>query len=279
MDRIDDAFGRRIAIENRSGAGGNIGAEAVTRAPADGHTWLLGTAGLLTINPLIYRTMSFDPATSLAPVTMVARVPFVMVTHPNLPVRTVSALAEFARRRPWVLNYGSAGNGSAVHLGMELFKMLTGTKIAHIPYRGGAPAISDLVGGHLHLMFNSAPLAHPYIDAGRLRPLAVTSPERSLLLPSVPAMHEAGLAECEFVGWFAIMVSGRTPPRIIAWLNQALVGLLETDTVKNRIEAIGAEPLTSNAADVGVIMRRNSVRWQRVVQSAKVKLDWEDQSQ
>jgi tripartite-type tricarboxylate transporter receptor subunit TctC len=126
-------------------------------------------------------------------------------------------------------------------------------------------------------MFNSVPLAHPYIDAGRLRALAVTSPERSALLPGVPAMYETGLAECEFVGWFAIMVANRTSPRIIAWLNQALVGLLAGEDVKRRIEAIGAEPVTSAAADVGVLMRRDSLRWQRVVQAAKVKLDWEDQ--
>lgn len=278
-DRLEEPLGRRISVENRAGAGGNIGAEAVLRAAPDGHTWLLGTAGLLTINPLIYRTMSFDPALAFSPVTVVARVPYVLVVHPNVPVRTVGALIDFARRRPWVLNYGSAGNGSTIHLGAELFKAVTETKIVHIPYRGGAPAISDLMAGHLHMMFTSVPLAFPFVESGRLRALAVSSARRATMLPLVPTMEEAGVTDFEFTGWFALMVSSKTPVRVVSWLNQELVPLLFSHDVRHRLEAIGAEPATSTAAEVSVLMRRDAARWQRVVEGARVKLDWEDQPQ
>jgi tripartite-type tricarboxylate transporter receptor subunit TctC len=222
VDPVAELFGQSVLVDNRSGAGGNVGAEAALRAPADGHTWLLSTAGILTINSMIYPSMSFDPATAFAPITMVAKVPYVLVVHPSIPVRTVEALIEFARRRPGVLNYGSAGNGSTVHLGLEMLKAMSGTKIVHIPYRGGAPAMNDLIGGHIHMMFNSVPLALPYVAAGRVRPLAVSSRVRSEALPDVPTMHEAGISDFEFMGWFALLVPLRTAQRTVYWLNAEL---------------------------------------------------------
>jgi tripartite-type tricarboxylate transporter receptor subunit TctC len=273
---IEQHLGARVTIENRSGAGGNIGAETVVRAPPDGHTWLLGTAGLLTINALMYPSMSFDPALALSPLTLVARVPYVLVVHPSLPVTSLSGFVEFAVRRPWILNYGSAGNGSTIHLGAELFKSLTDAKIVHIPYRGGAPALNDLMGGHIHMMFSSVPLAYPYVDSGRLRALAVTSPNRALHLPGVPTVAEAGMAALEFTGWFALLVPVRTPQRVVTWLNQELVAVLSREEARSRIEAIGAEPATSTPLRVHELMRRDTDRWQRIIRSAKIKPDWED---
>ncbi|MCC6531924.1 MAG: tripartite tricarboxylate transporter substrate binding protein [Burkholderiales bacterium] len=273
---IEQRLGSRLSIENRSGAGGNIGAEAVVRARPDGHTWLIGTAGLLSINALIYPAMRFDPAIALAPITLVARIPYVLVVHPSIPVRSVGALIEFAGRRPWILNYGSAGNGSTIHLAAELFKAMTGTKIVHVPYRGGAPAIGELFGGHLHMMFSSVPLALSYIESKRLRPLAVTGASRALHLSAVPTMQEAGVAGFEFTGWFALLVPGRTPARIVAWLNEELVAVLSAPIVRARLEAIGAEPASSTPVAVHELMRRDTWRWQRVIQSAKIKPDWED---
>jgi tripartite-type tricarboxylate transporter receptor subunit TctC len=278
-DPIESHLGVRVNIENRSGAGGNIGAEAVVRAPSDGHTWLLGTAGLLAINALLYPTMTFDPAIALVPVTLVAHVPYVLVVHPSLPVNSLSAFIRFAERRPWILNYGSAGTGSTVHLGAELFKALTQTKIVHIPYRGGAPALSDLMGGHLHMMFSSVPLAYPHVDSGRLRALVVTSPQRALHLPGVPTVHEAELPGLEFTGWFALLVPMRTPQRIVSWLNHELVTALSSAGVRSRIESIGAEPATSTPLRVYEMMRRDTDRWQRIIRSARIKPDWEDYPQ
>jgi tripartite-type tricarboxylate transporter receptor subunit TctC len=276
---IEARLGRRVNIENRSGAGGNIGADAVVRAQPDGHTWLLGTAGLMSINALIYPTMTFDPALALAPITLVARVPYVLVVHPSIPVRSVGQLAEFARRRPWILNYGSAGNGSTLQLGMELFKLVTDTRIVHVPYRGGAPALGDLLGGHIHMMLNSVPLALPHIQSRRVRALAVTTAMRAHSLPDVPTMQEAGLAEIEFSGWFAFLVPARTPARVVTWLNDALLPVLSAPEVREHLEAIGAEPDTSTPVQVHELMRRDTARWQRVIRLAKVKPDWEDQPQ
>ena len=273
---IADLLGQSVFIDNRSGAGGNVGAEAALRAPADGHTWLLSTAGILTINALIYPAMSFDPASAFAPITMVARVPYVLVVHPSIPVRSVEALIEFARRRPGLLNYGSAGNGSTVHLGLEMFKAMSGTKIVHIPYRGGAPAMNDLLGGHIHMMFNSVPLALPYVSAGRIRPLAVSSRERAPALPEVPTMHEAGISDFEFMGWFALLAPLKTAQRTVYWLNSELGALLSTPEVRLRLTAIGTQPVISTPGQVYEQITRDSARWQRVVRAAKIKPDWED---
>ena len=273
---VGDLFGQSVFVDNRSGAGGNVGAEAALRAPADGHTWLLSTAGILTINAMIYPAMSFDPATAFAPITMLARVPYVLVVHPSIPVRSVDALIEFARRRPGVLNYGSAGNGSTVHLGLEMFKAMSGTKIVHIPYRGGAPAVNDLVGGHIHMMFNSVPLALPYVSAGRIRPLAVSSLQRAEALPDVPTMQEAGVRDFEFMGWFALLVPQRTAQRTVYWLNAELVAMLNMSEVRSRLTAIGTQPVTSTPGQVYEQITRDSARWRHVIRVAKIKPDWED---
>jgi tripartite-type tricarboxylate transporter receptor subunit TctC len=272
---IGDLFGYSVFIDNRSGAGGNVGAEAVLRSQPDGHVWLLSTAGILTINALIYPTMSFNPAMAFAPVTLVARVPYVLVVHPSVPVRSVPALVDFARRRPGVLNYGSAGNGSTVHLGVEMFKMVTGTKIVHVPYRGGAPAMNDLIGGHIDLMFNSVPLALPYVASGRIRPLAVSSAARTDALPDLPTMQEAGV-DVEFTGWFALMVPARTPRKLVYWLNSELVAMLATPSLRAKLTAIGTQPVTSTPGQVYEQISRDSARWREVVRKANVKFDWED---
>ena len=273
---VSDLFGQAVFIDNRSGAGGNVGAEAALRAPADGHTWLLSTAGILTINALIYPAMSFDPATAFAPITMVARVPYVLVVHPSIPVRSVESLIDFARRRPGLLNYGSAGNGSTVHLGLEMFKSMSGTKIVHVPYRGGAPAMNDLIGGHIHMMFNSVPLALPYVSSGRIRPLAVSSRQRTEALPELPTMHEAGVRDFEFTGWFALMASMRTTQRIVYWLNSELAAMLNMPEVRGRLAAIGTQPVTSTPGQVYEQITRDNARWRDVVRIAKVKPDWQE---
>lgn len=275
-DPIESRLGVRVTTENRSGAGGNIAAESVLRAIPDGHTWLLGTAGLMSINAQLYPTMKFDPALAFAPVTLLAHVPYVLVINAHLPPRSVAALVEFAGRRPWILNYGSAGSGSTLHLATELFKSLTAIRIVHIAYRGGAPAISELVGGHIHMMFGSVPLVLPYVESGRVRALAVSSGSRSLHLPAVPTMRESGLPEFDFTGWFGLFVPVQTTPRIIAWLNHELIAALSQAELRTKLETIGAEPATSTPMHVHELIRRDTLRWQRVIRSNNVKPDWED---
>lgn len=273
---VERRLGVRVSTENRSGAGGNIAAESVLRTFPDGHTWLIGTAGLMSINALLYPTMKFDPALAFAPVTLLAHVPYVLVVNAHLPPRSVEALVEFASRRPWILNYGSAGSGSTLHLATELFKSLTQTRIVHIAYRGGAPAIGELLGGHIHMMFGSVPLVLPYVESGRLRALGVSSGTRSLHLPTVPTMRESGLSEFEFTGWFGIFVPAQTPARIITWLNHELVAVLTDRELRLKLETIGAEPATSTPMQVHELMRRDTQRWQRVIRSNNIKPDWED---
>jgi len=276
---IGARLGMRVNTENRGGAGGNIGAESVLRAPADGHTWLLGTAGLMSINALLYSTMKFDPAMAFAPLSLVAHVPYALIINPSLPSRTLSDLIEFTARRPWVLNYGSAGSGSVLHLAAELFKSLTDTRIVHVAYRGGRPAISELIGGHIHMMFSSVPLALPYVESGRLHALAVSGAARSLHMPSVPTMAEAGLPGFEFTGWFGLFVPIQTPARIAPWLNLELTAALGSNDIRTRLRSIGAEPATSSSAQVYELIRRDTARWERVIRSNNVKPDWEDYPQ
>jgi len=273
-NRLGEAFSQSVLVDNRGGAGGNIGTEIVTRAAPDGYTWLLGTAGTMTINPSLYPHMKLDPMRMLAPVTLLAEVPNVLVVHPAVPVRSVQMLVEYARRRPGELNYGSAGNGSSVHLGAELFKSLTGTQMVHVPYRGGAPALSDLLGGHIQLMFNSVPLALPYIQSFRVRALAVTSARRSPVLPDVPSMREAGLDTFDFMGWFAVLLPAQTPARMIDWLNSEITATLGSTDLRQRLLAIGATPVNSSPGQLGDLIRRDTTRWAAVIREAGIKPDW-----
>jgi tripartite-type tricarboxylate transporter receptor subunit TctC len=272
-NKLGDAFGQAVLVDNRGGAGGNIGTELVTRSAPDGYTWLLGTAGTMTMNPSLYPHMKLDPMAMLAPVTIVAEVPNVLVVNPGVPVRSVQQLIEYARRRPGELTYGSAGNGSSVHLGAELFKSLTGTQMLHVPYRGGAPAINDLLGGHINLMFNSVPLALPYIQSARVRALAVTSARRSAVLPDVPSMQEAGLDDFDFMGWFSVMLPANPHFRLVDWLNSEIAATLGAADLRQRLLAIGVTPVNSSPGNLGELIRRETARWAVVIREAGIKPD------
>jgi tripartite-type tricarboxylate transporter receptor subunit TctC len=270
---MGEAFGVSVIVDNRGGAGGVIGTSITARALPDGYTLLLGTLGTLAINPSLYPTMDHDPARDLAPITKLATVPNVLVVNAGVPIYSVQELIRFARRRPGELNYGSAGNGSSLHLGAELFKLRTGVSMVHVPYRGGAPALSDLLAHHIHMMFNSVPLALPYVVNGRLRALAVTGGRRAALLPDVPTMRETGVAGFEFTNWFALLGPARLPHRVSDWLSRQVAALLAHGETRERLLGIGAEPVTGSPGDLAGLIREETRRWREVIRSAGITAD------
>jgi tripartite-type tricarboxylate transporter receptor subunit TctC len=270
---LGDLIGRNMVIDNRGGAGGTIGTGIAARATADGHTLLVGTLGTLAINPFLYPRMDHDPGKDLAPISLLAAVPNVLVVNADMHVYSLAELIRYARRRPGELNYGSAGNGSSLHLGAELFKSLTGVMITHVPYRGGAPALTELLGGHIQMMFNGVPLALPHVTSGKLRALAVTGERRSPALLDVPTMSEAGLPGFEFTNWFALLAPARTPFRTIDWLSSEVTAMLSHGDTRERLAVIGAEPCGSAPGELAELIRRESGRWSRVIRSAGIKPD------
>jgi tripartite-type tricarboxylate transporter receptor subunit TctC len=270
---LADTLGRQVLVENRSGAGGTIGTGSTARAKPDGHTLLVATLGTLSINPYLYPQMDHDPAVDLAPVTLLAMVPNVLVVNAALPVSTLAEFTRFARRRPGELNYGSAGNGSSLHLGAELFKSMTGIMMTHVPYRGGAPAQGDLIGGHIQLMFNGVPLALPHVQSGRLRALAVTADRRSPALPEVPTMQEAGVAGFEFSNWFALVAPARTPYRLVDWLSREVAAILAHSDTRERLAAVGAEPVAGTPGELARLIREEAARWGEVIRAGGIRAD------
>ena len=216
---LTKAWGQPVVIENVPGAGGSIGADKVAKAPADGYTLLMGHIGTLAVNPSLYPNLPYDPVKNFAPVAWVARVPNVLVVHPSVKATTVQELVALAKSKPGQLNYGSGGNGSAANLATEYFKMQTGTSLLHIPYRGTAPAVTDLVGGQIQVLFTGAPAVMGQIKSGQVRALAVSSPKRMDALPDLPTVADAGYKDFEADQWYGVVAPTGTPKDIVAKLN------------------------------------------------------------
>lgn len=265
-----EAWNQQVIVDNRPGAGGMIGSEMVAKAVPDGYTLLMAYTSHV-INPALWTRIPYDTQRDFAPVAMVAVVPSVLIVHPSLPVRSVPELIAFAKRRPHELDYGSAGVGTAAHLAAVLFSQRAGLFMTHVPYKGGVPALYELLGGQISVMFGSLATAFPNIQNGRVRALAVTSAQRAVALPQLPTMHEAGIAGYEAVAWFALFAPAQTSGTVINRLNAETVAMLNHRDIRSRFLAQGAEVTPSTPGELGDRVRVELVKWAAVVKAAGIE--------
>ena len=275
---LGKAFGQSFLVENKAGAGGNLGADLVAKSPADGYTLLMGTVGTQSINPALYPKMPYDAAKDFAPISLVAGVPNVLVVNPQKAqangITDVRSLIAYAKAHPGRLNVASSGNGTSIHLSAELFKTSTGTYMVHIPYKGSGPALLDLIGGGTDLMFDNLPSALPQIKGGMLTALAVTSGERSEALPDVPTVAEAGgLKGFEASSWFGLLAPAGTPAEIVNRIQQETAKALASPALKERLLAQGAIPGGMAPADFGRFIAAEAKKWAAVVKASGSKID------
>ncbi|MFP3757026.1 tripartite tricarboxylate transporter substrate binding protein [Cupriavidus sp. SIMBA_020] len=270
---MSKTLGQAVVVENRPGAGGNIGAELVARAPADGHTLLIVANGM-AVNPALYGKLGYDPIKDFAPVSLLAVVPNVLVANKaKTPARTVAEVIASAKARPGKYTYASAGNGTSIHLAGELFTSMAQVDLLHIPYKGSGPAMTDLLGGQVDYMFDSITSAKPQIDSGKLTPIAVTTARRSSALPNVPTLAEAGLPGYELSPWFAAFVPARTPQPVIDALNKAMLEALKKPAVQQRLAGIGAEPIGSTPAALRDHLAKETTKWGALIKEKGIRAD------
>ena len=270
--KIGDALGQPIIIENKAGGSSNIGAEAVFRAAPDGYTFYV-SAITSAINVSLFPKLPFDFAKDFEPVALFANVPNILVVHPSVPATTVKELIELARARPGKLSYASSGSGTSIHLCGELFKMLAKVDMLHVPYKGSAPAMTDMIGGQVQVMFDNMPSALPHVKAGKLRALAVTSAQRSPSAPDVITMGEAGVPGFDVQSWFGLVAPKGTPKDIIARVNAEAVKALATADIKERFLDLGAVPAPMSPEAFGDFIRAEIIRWSEVVKASGAKVE------
>ncbi|MEJ7670844.1 MAG: tripartite tricarboxylate transporter substrate binding protein [Casimicrobiaceae bacterium] len=271
--RLSETLGQPAVVDNRPGAGGNIGAELVAKAPADGHTLLMGTVGTHAINASLYSKMPYDHVRDFAPIILVAGVPNVLVVHPSVPVGSVKELIAYAKANPGKLNFASSGSGTSIHLAGELFKTMAGVQMAHVPYKGSAPAVTDLLGGQVQLMFDNLPSALPHIKAGKLKALAVTSATRAAALPDVPTIAESGLAGFDATSWFGLLAPAGTPQPIIARLNNEVAKWLASTEAKEKMAGLGANTAGHSTDEFVRHIAAETSKWAKVVTESGAKVD------
>jgi tripartite-type tricarboxylate transporter receptor subunit TctC len=272
-DKLGTGLKQSFVVENRAGAGGNIGADAVAKASPDGYTLLMGTTGVLAINKYLYKEMSFDPERDLVPVSYTSLITNILVVNPQVPAKTVSELVALARAKPGSLTFASSGAGSSTHLSAELFKSMAGVDILHVPYKGSSQAITDLMGGQVTMLFDNAPSSIPFVEQGKLRALAVTSTKRLPNLPDVPTLDEAGVKGYESLSWSGIMAPAGTPKRVIDKLNAAIEKILRDPDVKQRFASLGVDPVGGPPEAFSRHIRAESEKWARVVKTANITLN------
>ncbi len=270
---LTEKWGQSVVVDNRSGANGMIGAEIVLRSPADGYTLLLGTSAEMALNVAVYRKMPYDPERDLAPVTLVAVSPLVLVANPSLPVKNVKEFIALAKKRPGEISYASGGAGGPHHMAGEWMKLLAKIDIIHVPYRGGGPLLVDLMGGHVHSAIAALPVVAQHVKSGKLRALAVTSAKRSPAIPEVPTLDESGLRGLDVSQWWGVLVPTGTPRDIIAKLRVEFVEMVKLPDIKARMAELGAEPVGSSSEQFGELIRTDIAKYRRVAKEAKVAID------
>jgi len=269
-ERLGRLWNTQVIVDNRGGAGGVIGTEQAARAPADGYTIFMATLGNLSINPHLYK-MNVDPLKDLAPISNVVDVQFALVANPALPAHDVKALIAQARKQPGQINYSSSGVGGAPHLAGELFNQMAGVQLMHIPYKGSDPSFADLLGGQVSLTFDSLVQSLPYVQSGKLRPLAVLAGKRSPLLPEVPTMAEAGVPGYQFANWFGLVAPAGTPPERIQVLNQAVRKVMADPAVREQLAQMGADPADDTPEQFGALIRADSAKWAAIIKERKIQ--------
>ena len=268
--RLSDAVGQSVVVDNRAGANGSIAGEITAKAPPDGHTIMLGAVGNLATNVLLYKKLGYEPLKDLAPVTSAVSSGNVLVVHPSIPAGSVKELVALARKSPGGLAYGTSGTGGAGHLAGALFARMTKIEILHVPYKGGGPAMVDLVAGQTQLGFASQPSATTFINSGKLKALAVTTSARSKIFPKLPTIAEAGVAGYESHAWYGFVVPAKTPQPLIARLNQEIVRVLNMPDAKEALFALGLEVWTMAPDQFGAYIRTESDKWGRVIREAGI---------
>ena len=269
--RMAEKMGQQVLVENRPGAGGMIGVDIVAKAPPDGYTIGLAAAGALSSNIHLYPSMPFHPEKDLAPITMLAMIPFFLVAHPSQP-GTLKELIAAAKARPGALAIGYGGNGSTMHLAGELFNLMAGVQLQPVPYKGSGPVSTDVLGGQVPLGVVDVPSAIEHVRAGKMRALAVTSKRRIVAAPEVPTFEEAGVPGYEAIGWFGTVAPANTPPAIIQRLNREIVAALQDPQIRERALAAGAEPLTNTPQEFAALIREETRKWAEVIRTANIKL-------
>jgi tripartite-type tricarboxylate transporter receptor subunit TctC len=270
---LSKELGQPVLVDNRAGAGGNIGTSMAAKSPADGYTLLMGTVGTHAINQSLYKKLTFDPIKDFAPLTRVAMVPNLLVANPGKPFKNVKELIAYAKANPGKVNFGSSGSGSSIHLSGELFNSLAHVQMVHVPYKGSAPAATDLVAGQIDIMFDNMPSAIQHVRSGRLRPLAVTTAKRSPELPNVPTIAEAGVPGYEATSWFGMLAPAGTPAPIVTRLNGALVKVLADPAVKKKLAEQGAETYSEKPEQFAAFIRSETAKWSKVVKDSGASVD------
>jgi tripartite-type tricarboxylate transporter receptor subunit TctC len=267
---LSPKLGQQVVIDNKPGAGNNLGAEFAAKQPADGYTLLMCNSSL-TVADYLYARLGYKPMSDLVPVTQVNSAPLMMVLHPSVKANSVQELVAFAKANPGKLNYGSGGIGSTPFLATELFKSMTGTDVVHVPYKGGAPALADLVAGQLSFMIENVPGTMPFVRDGKLKALAITSKQRSPLAPELATMHEAGVSGYEMIGWNGVYVASGTPQRIVDKLAAELAAIIATQELKDQLAKLGAEPVGSAPAEFAAFMQGEHARWGKIIRERGIK--------
>jgi tripartite-type tricarboxylate transporter receptor subunit TctC len=271
--KLFEALGQPVIVEDRPGAGGMLGLDFVAKSPPDGHTLVIGALGPLAMNPALYPKTPFDPVKDFAAVSLLATGPVVIVVHPSIPARNVRELVELAKKRPGQLNFGSPGVGSSPHLTGELFKLITKTDIVHVPYKGNAEAITDLIGGQLSVVFTGVPPVVPLAKAGKVRLLATTGKQRLVNLPDVPTIREAGVEGADVLIWYGVVAPAATPKDVIARLNREIVKIMAAPEVREKFAQQGVDPASSTPEEFAQLIREEVTRWAKVIRSAGIKLE------